>query len=77
MTARIGVPGELQVDVQARGPDHPVRAAVPPVASAPVQVTPIDPEFDFPDTAEELAEWSGGEVTWRADDLAVVRATYA
>jgi tRNA (cmo5U34)-methyltransferase len=24
----------------------------------------------------ELAEWSGGEVVWEADDLAVVRATY-
>jgi len=26
--------------------------------------------------ADELAEWCGGEVTWSADDLAVVRATY-
>jgi tRNA (cmo5U34)-methyltransferase len=41
------------------------------------QVTPIHPEHDYPDTPEQLAEWCGGEVTWRADDLAVVRATYA
>lgn len=27
--------------------------------------------------AERIAEWCAGEVTWRADDLAVVRATYA
>jgi tRNA (cmo5U34)-methyltransferase len=27
--------------------------------------------------ADALAEWCDGEVTWRADDLAVVRATYA
>jgi tRNA (cmo5U34)-methyltransferase len=47
------------------------------VVKAAEQVTPIDPEFDFPDTAEQLAEWCDGEVTWRADDLAVVRATYA
>jgi tRNA (cmo5U34)-methyltransferase len=47
------------------------------VVKADTQVTPIDPAFDFPDTAEELAEWCGGEVTWSADDLAVVRATYA
>jgi tRNA (cmo5U34)-methyltransferase len=46
------------------------------VVKADVQVTPIDPEFDFPDTADELAEWCSGEVTWRADDLAVIRATY-
>ena len=39
-------------------------------------MTPIDPGVDFPDTAEELAEWCGGEVTWGADDLAVVRAIY-
>jgi tRNA (cmo5U34)-methyltransferase len=25
---------------------------------------------------QKLCEWSGGEVTWRADDLAVVRAVY-
>lgn len=47
------------------------------VVRAKVEVTPIDPEVDFPDRADELAEWCGGEVTWRADDLAVVRATYA
>ena len=47
------------------------------VVKADVQVTPIHPEHDYPDSAEKLAEWCGGEVTWRADDLAVVRATYA
>jgi tRNA (cmo5U34)-methyltransferase len=40
------------------------------------QVSRLDPAVDFPDSAEELAEWCGGEVTWRADDLAVVRASY-
>jgi tRNA (cmo5U34)-methyltransferase len=40
------------------------------------QVTPIDPSCDFPETAENLAEWCGGEVFWEADDLAVVRASY-
>ena len=47
------------------------------VVQAEQQVTPIDPDVDFVDTPEELAEWCDGEVTWRADDLAVVRATYA
>jgi tRNA (cmo5U34)-methyltransferase len=47
------------------------------VVKADVQVAPLDPGIDFPDTADELAEWCGGEVTWSADDLAVVRATYA
>jgi len=46
------------------------------VVKADRQVTPIEPGFDFPGSAEELAEWCGGEITWTADDLAVVRATY-
>jgi hypothetical protein len=46
------------------------------VVKAETQVTPIEPGFDFPDTAEELAEWCSGEITWTADDLAVVRAVY-
>jgi tRNA (cmo5U34)-methyltransferase len=46
------------------------------VVKADKQVTPIHPEHDYPDSPDELAEWCGGEVTWTADDLAVVRATY-
>jgi tRNA (cmo5U34)-methyltransferase len=46
------------------------------VVSAAVQVTPIDPGYDFPEAAADLAEWTGGEVTWAGDDLAVVRAVY-
>ena len=46
------------------------------VVKADTQVAPIDPDYDFPETAADLAEWCGGEVTWEADDLAVVRATY-
>ena len=46
------------------------------VVKADVVVTPIDEGYDFPETAADLAEWSGGEVTWAVDDLAVVRAVY-
>lgn len=46
------------------------------VVKAEVEITPIEPGYDFPETAEDLAEWCGGEVVWRADDLAVVRAVY-
>ena len=38
--------------------------------------TPIDPEHDFPETVESLVEWSGGELRWAEDDLAVVAATF-
>jgi len=46
------------------------------VVRADPQVTPIDPQFDQPETAARLAEWCGGEVVWEQDDLAVVRADY-
>jgi len=46
------------------------------VVRADAQVASIDPAYDFPEAATDLAEWSGGEVTWEADDLAVVRAVY-
>jgi tRNA (cmo5U34)-methyltransferase len=46
------------------------------VVQAEVQVTPLDRDYDFPETAADLAAWSGGQVVWEADDLAVVRAVY-
>ncbi len=46
------------------------------VVKADVQVAPIDPGYDFPESAADLAEWSGGEIAWQEDDLAVVRALY-
>ena len=46
------------------------------VVKAERQIAPIEPGFDFPASAADLAEWCGGEVVWEADDLAVVRAVY-
>jgi tRNA (cmo5U34)-methyltransferase len=46
------------------------------VVKAEVQVASLEPEVDFPDSAEELADWCGGKVTWTGDDLAVVAADY-
>lgn len=46
------------------------------VVKAEPQVTPLDPAYDFPETASDLAAWCGGEITWEGDDLAVVRAVY-
>lgn len=46
------------------------------VVRAEPQLAPLDPERDFPASAEDLAAWCGGEVVWRGDDLAVVRAVY-
>ncbi len=46
------------------------------VVKADVSVAPIEPGFDFPDRATDLAEWAGGEVIWQAEDLAVLVARY-
>jgi len=46
------------------------------VVKADVQIASLEPGVDFPDSGEELAEWCDGEVTWTADDLAVVAADY-
>jgi tRNA (cmo5U34)-methyltransferase len=46
------------------------------IVKAGTQVAPIDPDYDFPESAPDLAEWCGGEISWEADDLAVVRAVY-
>jgi tRNA (cmo5U34)-methyltransferase len=46
------------------------------VVAVPEPVAPIDPDFDFPADADEFAAWCDGEVVWRVEDLAVVRAIY-
>jgi tRNA (cmo5U34)-methyltransferase len=56
--------------------EHSRALVIGDVVAADVQVTPIEEGYDFPERAADLAEWSGGEVTWTADDLAVVRAVY-
>jgi tRNA (cmo5U34)-methyltransferase len=46
------------------------------VVIADVQVASLEPGVDMPDRAEDVAVWCDGEVTWEADDLAVIRAAY-
>ncbi len=46
------------------------------IVKADVQVTPLEDGYDHPETAADLATWSGGQITWQADDLAVISATY-
>jgi|SRR5215203_1836559 len=46
------------------------------IVKAGSQIAPVDPAYDFPETAADLAAWSGGEITWEKDDLAVVGAVY-
>ena len=40
------------------------------------RVASLTEGFDFPSPARDQAGWSGGEVVWSADDLAVIRAVY-
>jgi tRNA (cmo5U34)-methyltransferase len=63
-------------DLFRRVREHARALVLADVVVAAEQVAPIDPDHDFPDSAADLVEWSGGEVVWTADDLAVVRAVY-
>ena len=46
------------------------------IVKADIQIAPIDPGYDFPETAADLAAWTDGQISWEKDDLAVVRAVY-
>jgi tRNA (cmo5U34)-methyltransferase len=46
------------------------------VVIAEPQVTSLENGVDLPSRPEDIAEWSGGEIVWRGDDLAVIRAVY-
>lgn len=67
---------EAKRELFRRVREHSRALVIGDVVKADVQVTPVDEGYDFPEAAADLAEWSGGEVTWAADDLAVVRAVY-
>lgn len=67
---------EQKQELFRRVREHSRALVIGDVVSAEVKVTPIEEGYDFPETAADLAAWSGGEVTWAADDLAVVRAVY-
>lgn len=56
--------------------EHSRALVIGDVVRAEVQVADLSEGYDFPEAAADLAEWSGGEVTWAVDDLAVVRAVY-
>jgi tRNA (cmo5U34)-methyltransferase len=46
------------------------------VVIAEPQVASLEEGVDLPSRAEDMVEWCDGEITWRADDLAVIRAVY-
>jgi tRNA (cmo5U34)-methyltransferase len=56
--------------------EHSKALVIGDVVKAEPQISQVDPSVDVLDTPEQLAEWCDGEITWTADDLAVVRATY-
>jgi tRNA (cmo5U34)-methyltransferase len=56
--------------------EHSRALVIADVVKAETEVMPIDPGYDFPEDAEDLASWAGGTVAWAADDLAVIAAEY-
>ena len=71
------LPAEGKQDLFRRVREQAAALVIGDVVEASPQRTPLGPGFDFPDPAAELASWSGGEVVWEADDLAVIAAGYA
>jgi hypothetical protein len=67
---------EQKRELLRRVREHSRALVIGDLVTAEVAVTPVDEGYDFPESAADLAAWSGGEVTWEADDLAVVRAVY-
>jgi tRNA (cmo5U34)-methyltransferase len=68
--------GEQKRNLCRRVREHSRAFVIADVVKADVQTTTVDPDRDFPEKAEDLAAWSGGEIVWEKDDLVVVRATY-
>jgi tRNA (cmo5U34)-methyltransferase len=70
------IPDDAKQTLFRRVRDHARALVIGDVVKADTQETTVDPSVERLDTADELAEWCGGEITWTAGDLAVVRATY-
>jgi tRNA (cmo5U34)-methyltransferase len=70
------IPDDAKRTLFRRVREHAKALVIGDVVKAEPQVTEVDPSVERLDTADELAEWCDGEITWTADDLAVVRATY-
>lgn len=56
--------------------EHSRSLVIGDIVKADKPIAPIDPTYDFPEKASDLAEWCGGEIAWEKDDLAVIRAIY-
>jgi tRNA (cmo5U34)-methyltransferase len=67
---------ELKRDLFRRVKEQSRALVIGDVVIAEPQVTPLEEGVDRPSRAENMAKWSGGEIIWRADDLAVIRAVY-
>lgn len=67
---------ERKRDLLRQVREHSRSLVIGDVVQVEKQVARLDPEVDFPSDADELAEWCGGDVIWRGDDLAIVRAVF-
>ena len=68
--------GEQKRDLFRRVREQARALVLADVVAADRHVAPIDAEHDFPERPSDLAEWTGGEVVWAEDDVAVITATY-
>jgi tRNA (cmo5U34)-methyltransferase len=67
---------EQKQDLFRRVREHSKAFVLADVVEADEHVTTVNPDRDHPESADDLADWCGGEVVWAADDLRVVLAEY-
>jgi tRNA (cmo5U34)-methyltransferase len=63
-------------DLFRRVREHSRALILADVVAARSHVTTVSSDRDFPESADDLAAWCGGEVVWSEDDLRVILAEY-
>jgi tRNA (cmo5U34)-methyltransferase len=70
------IPDQAKQRLFRRVREHSRALVIGDIVKADPQISALEEGAAYLDTPEQLAEWCAGEITWRSDDLAVVRAVY-
>ena len=70
------LPDTAKENLFRRAREHSKALVIGDIVRVEEQESKLNLETEFPDSADQLAEWAGGEVTWSAGDVAVISATY-
>lgn len=70
------LPAEGKRDLFRRIREEAAMLVLADVVATEPQTTTIEPDWDYPEPIEDLLEWTGGELVWQREDLAVIVARY-